>query len=622
MHPVNLLTPAQFLQGTHLVSVSVRPTRTAYVVPSDDQGILTQVVQACTNQLGGMLNPIIPYERESGMAPTWLRILEKLDPDRIEDLAGLRDDDREHLESNGWYVHNSLGQRIVPTPLFPGTHVHSALTVAQANRSPTKVGVDVLVDPRIEESSDLFLPVIGRFGIIGEPKQPIAPILGRMPMKTLEDLIRVDAIALADDFQGALLGLNIHSPASASEGGLFDYHRAIDLTMLGLHQVHRRWRNMSSPISPTDLDAIVITGNPISVADFCLYWNLRMDRSRASPFPLLIPLQILESEWGESLIRRATNVARFGGVAVSERFPVQILSASIKVDEIRGALGQSGKKSAAATEDFSEYIDGRWLYTIATEEQNVLFSDGCSKILLPSNDNELLRFAALDDDLSYDALIDDVVLPGIYDLWRLSPPCQSGLSSRITGRGSIAGQVSTLGLTSHINVGVPSGWNLISALLERKGYQATPTSDSSTAAAIMELIGQSDEGALLSSSMVYEFLRQMSYGSSEHTTKPRRYLSDRKTFTVDALKSALGDRHLTNVVMDALIRRRLLLRGLELKCPNCQMKRWYPLDRITDVWRCDGCLALRWMSEGRYRPAETNGGQLEVSNKRTICRRT
>jgi hypothetical protein len=38
-----------------------------------------------------------------------------------------------------------------------------------------------------------------------------------------------------------------------------------------------------------------------------------------------------------------------------------------------------------------------------------------------------------------------------------------------------------------------------------------------------------------------------------------------------------------------LIGRRLLFRGAVIKCPRCELSRWYEVDRIGETWRCDGC---------------------------------
>jgi hypothetical protein len=33
----------------------------------------------------------------------------------------------------------------------------------------------------------------------------------------------------------------------------------------------------------------------------------------------------------------------------------------------------------------------------------------------------------------------------------------------------------------------------------------------------------------------------------------------------------------------------VVFRGAELKCPRCRLSGWYAIDRVGEVWRCDGC---------------------------------
>jgi hypothetical protein len=35
--------------------------------------------------------------------------------------------------------------------------------------------------------------------------------------------------------------------------------------------------------------------------------------------------------------------------------------------------------------------------------------------------------------------------------------------------------------------------------------------------------------------------------------------------------------------------RRVVFRGAVLECPRCRLSGWYVIDRVGEVWRCDGC---------------------------------
>ncbi len=116
------------------------------------------------------------------------------------------------------------------------------------------------------------------------------------------------------------------------------------------------------------------------------------------------------------------------------------------------------------------------------------------------------------------------------------------------------------------------------------GPLSTPTNPCNTHLGQLALLGGVENLKVVASSKVHTLLREMSLGRGGG----RAFVSDRRTEPLDRFDRDWG-RGAGRDLLQWLIGRRLLFRGTNIRCPRCELKRWYEVDRIGETWRCDGC---------------------------------
>jgi hypothetical protein len=135
-----------------------------------------------------------------------------------------------------------------------------------------------------------------------------------------------------------------------------------------------------------------------------------------------------------------------------------------------------------------------------------------------------------------------------------------------------------------IELRTPDGWALLRSYFEERGYDVAHTAEAAAAMGLVELIGGTVNLSVLASSKVRELLRVLSRRRGEN----RHYLAKRTTLKFEHFRGRLG-REAAEDVLRWLLERRVVFRGVILECPRCRMCGWYTIDRVDEVWRCDGC---------------------------------
>jgi hypothetical protein len=130
----------------------------------------------------------------------------------------------------------------------------------------------------------------------------------------------------------------------------------------------------------------------------------------------------------------------------------------------------------------------------------------------------------------------------------------------------------------------PDGWTLLRSVFEEHGYDVTPTDKAAAALGQLELIGGTGNLKVLASCKVRELLRVLSRRRGEK----RPFLAERKTLKFEHFRTRWG-REVARDVLRWLVERRVVFRGAVLECPRCRPSGWYAIDRVGEVWRCDGC---------------------------------
>jgi hypothetical protein len=135
-----------------------------------------------------------------------------------------------------------------------------------------------------------------------------------------------------------------------------------------------------------------------------------------------------------------------------------------------------------------------------------------------------------------------------------------------------------------LDLRTPDGWTVLSSVFEERGYDITPTAKSAAALGQLALLGGIEHLKVIASGRVRNLLRELCRRRGEK----RSFVADRKTVSFERFQEEWG-RDAGRDLLRWLIERRILFRVTLLECPKCKLSRWYEVDRIGEIWRCDGC---------------------------------
>ena len=135
-----------------------------------------------------------------------------------------------------------------------------------------------------------------------------------------------------------------------------------------------------------------------------------------------------------------------------------------------------------------------------------------------------------------------------------------------------------------IELRTPDGWTVLRSVFEERGYDITPTAKSDAALGQLALLGGIENLKVIASSKVRELLRKLCLRRGEK----RSFVASRKTVSFERFQEEWG-RDAGRDLLRWLVERRILFRGAILECPKCKLSKWYEVDRIGEIWRCDGC---------------------------------
>lgn len=581
-----ILLSNTYLNGARATTSTLRPVRLAHLVPEDDIETVTKVVQSYCLTWSGTGSFIIPYSRSTGLATEWERILYLLDPDELVTLGKLPGDDHRRLKDEGWMVYPS--EDTDEFPVATGVLLHSALAVLGQHLKPPS-GQEFMVLPKLPNAGAARLPLLARFGSFDETALQTA-LNTRWSYQYRLDLdlsksVEVREVDLHDAppavFAGDLSGVL----------GQRDAERALglpDLLSVGLEVrgSPRPWANSKATFIEDEYKVpIVVTGEEDSIYDLALYWNLRSERYFSSPFPLWVPLSLLR----DAEIQKAVDLAlkdfqaKIARTSPRER-TLRIVSASTSPELLETSLRSLYPEAEIGVENLADLFAVRCEYKRTTERQIVQFEDGRASIRPPVPE-DLKGLGSDVNRVAYEVSVDEVWVPQAEGIARAT-----GLMhhrERITAGGTfrfVKPFSSSFSEPRLLEVRVPDGWTILTSILSKGGYEATPTAKSKTTLGQLALFGGTDGVKVAASSKVHEFLRELSRGRG----KDRSYILDRQTTTLNQVNKAWGKKAGPDI-LKWLIEKRILFRGTTLTCPVCQLSRWYEIDRFGEVWRCDGC---------------------------------
>lgn len=571
------------LNGTKVATIRIRPLRLAYIIPDDNPQIAVRAIHSCCLTWGGMINGLIPYSETKGFSPIWQKILNKLDPDNLVDCVGISETDNQRFEGKGQHIHR--WDKPLESLFMVGALQYSAMLAFAKGLKDDQS--QIIVQPRLDSNNPPYLPVITMWGQIDEQL-----LEETLRLQGVQTEIRYADLANIEDFNFSTetrdLFLQLH-PEDTTErkSGVYHYRDFLSLTRAGLKGQSAPYLiGGGSPEDPQDEEAFVntvlITGQNKSVSDLCLYWDLRIERLSTRFFPLWIPLPFLTTDDGLETVKRALQWTNDKQRGLSREPHLYIISTSVSKKTIEDKLNGKLEDAEYETRDLDRFISGKSDYYLSKEDKEVSFRNGSVRVPIPRL--EELKYFAPWDRVVHEISFSDIRMPQSKSL---KYHIGGNLLNRLTRRG-IESFSHVFSWPDMIPINLPNYWTALESIFTDAGYDCEPSDKSVFALGILNLVGGIESLGVIASSKVYEMLIDMCRIRGQ-TGVPREFFAEREEFDYSSFKQKWGQN--TDVILEWLIKKGVIFRGVRLKCPKCQLNKWYELDDLKKIWRCDGCLS-------------------------------
>lgn len=619
-----LLLESRQLDGPRQVGVTVRPVRTAYLVNPSEPSIAVAAIDAACLEWGGAHNFLIPCDAGDTPSKQWLQILDKLDPDVILDLVGASEEFKQRNENKDRAVRR--WEKPTDTIEVAGASIYGPLRLwkGAAQQVPMRV-------PNLEPLAghSLALPLAFRFGHLdGRPLGPTSPSREAPQSARHADFLDVCRFDPHRADMAELLNALLEVPVSPSRlcldppSGLSACYTLIDLTTLGVPSQEPGYSHGWQPPPEYEqhdeafFQRLVVVGAASSVPDLCLAWNLRAQRMDRSSFPLWLDPVWLDEKDVVPFLLRAAGYGRGGLSELSDGRGLHLVSASLPFADLESVASrlQDRLRVEGHPPDTLDRFFTDTFRTGRTREFVLNFRNGTVDVPTPDY-----------SELGYFSYLDRIGASVSIEGWRQP----SGSPRHFRRFGSpvrlarndlalwfVAGAHPPGAL---LQVGTNNGWQIATGLASPAGYEVQLSDKGRLAVALLRLLDQPIGLALLASSKVYEILVDMAAivprqavqgalrGVLGRDPDPHELVDivaafekgqigggqfDRQHVGSDKLRQLLGvDPKRCDRVLRWLVDKQVLLRGYEVKCPSCGVRRWYPVERMSHVHRCDGCLA-------------------------------
>lgn len=513
-------------------------------------------------------------------------MIDILDPDHLVDCVGLAEADLQYFKRRNQFV--DRWENPLESLFIAGTFQYSALSAFQ-NQQETSGPQPVVMDPHLGDEQDpLYLPLISRFGRLRESNLEDALLKQGLPSDTkYAKFAEVQKADFSGDTDSILLGLTPGSVISSLGGGNFTFPQLTGLTLIGLST---SGPSFSLPEYGREeyvrgfASQLVITGNPSSVIDLALYWNLRAERWWSWPFPLWVPIDTLDSDAGVTILRRGLGfLDQQQREGLANNTKLYVISGSMTEAELSDALGTRFPDAVFATQNLHRFLSGTVSVALTSEERELHFTQGRARLPLPKP--ETISKLAGRDRLAYEVGVHGVRMPRSAELHRgfaVAP-------NRITNQGSLQHWKSCSFWPDIAHVQLPDGWTTLCALFADRGYECAPSDKAKFAEGVLALLGDIENIGIIASSIIYKRLRELSRVNGQaRSDHHRAFFANRPTLQISELARGISQ-ETASVVLGWLIEHRLLFRGTVIRCPRCNLRRWYEVDDVAEQWRCDGC---------------------------------
>ncbi len=616
-----LLLRSKRVDGPRRVSSTLRPLRIAYLVDSVDPRNALAAIEAACLELGGRHQFLIPCIPESQPSEVWERVLDKYDPDWIVDLAGASSSFLKEQRER-WDRAVSIWANPLDTMDLTGALVYGALRRWKRLRGSSQEQAVFYFTPLHDHP--LGLPLAFRFGHLA-PRPMIEGhrLSDSYHSSTHHEFMGVQTLDPKFFPSDNLVELILDYTAPKPFLTVLDSRISQWLTLPNSTVFNVPSREPSySPYAGTDPESpqhdeayfrrIAVVGSPSSVHDLCLAWNIRAQRIGEFDSPVWIdPTWLTDPELAKRIERVMTWMRPGLAESNSEPPKVHLVSATISASKLQEVAKSLSLQAAVHdTTGFDRFFTASFRVGL-TNESTASFQDGIANIAMPDY-RDLADFFPF-ETAGWTVAVDKYTVP------RVSSSCcrRQGLMSRIASDG-IAGFTSIYGDPGALQpIGLNNGLEIIEGVACQAGYKAQVSDKGKIAVAVIGLLGDHMGLSLVSSSLVYQMITDMAEIVPRQATQrtltrllghdpsPREVSEvmralqseqigggqfNRQHRSFAQIRDALGiSNEAARKIVEALLSRKVLFRGYEVKCPNCGLRRWYPIDTLSESHRCEGC---------------------------------
>ena len=558
--------------------LSSRPLRIAFLIYENiDKLQFYLLIQYISIIWGGYHCCLIPTDGLS-ITKEWWGVLSTYNPDKI---VIYRNKQSEKLNK---ILLESIAYKIQPYSIIEWTDIQIDAILKRHLQGRTDLLQSIPLLPIIqnkleslksqpdEKRSDLKIPVISEDNFY---YFLIATQIG-VPVGFYQDLYKNrlkagDVEFLSNDVDDYLEHLSL----------FFNVFSPINFSSIGMEL---KFKSLFTSELPIGLTIILIGDN--WVRDICQYWNfhLGVKFSVSRSIPILLPYNIFRS---------TSQVSKLISTLLDASWcPKQVVLLSQSV---------STKKLRHLKNRLSNLFNGTKKVDLAKFQNIADFTLSYSAIgdsTLVENDKLVFRTPPLNFNNFFEdgEWVVDINLHSPYEF-----PVFSKLNYYLSGSPSVDRIESKLGswiryggyqtISAKVNkktnfpiIHLVKPYLAYEALLKDKGYTTEVNGIHSYTEAFLNFLHTTD---LLEKKEIRDLFWSM---LSDRVNPEKDASSIALSYNDIKAKLKLGDE--SDEIIKDLVLKRVLLRGIELRCAYCGINRWYPINSIDEIMQCAGCLHM------------------------------
>jgi hypothetical protein len=560
------LIPTEVPSELRAATLSVRPLRLAFLVDAQAQKEeLLKYIVYNSSIWGGSANYFVSIY-DSTISDNWWHVLERNDPDKVIFCADFKEQLREEVFN-----------RIQPFFMLRWSD-----NVAENH----KYGFDGLGS----------VPLHYVLQHIYKRERPIQQSNIRIPECVNDTILCFCAASqfghLDKDLHDFYTQIFKAELVQFGDGSLEEYLESVaQLESRLVPSAMTTWR-LSSHIDSMEGSfgaSIVILGSSATAEDFCIFWNLRASESLMfSKKSLLLPGSVFDSgddlrvlgKWCVNHIKGTNSLSLISASLgaqelveirdrfkpfVSDRFLIDLWYANFAFSRLRRYDLESKEEIRVTDRTFNlRPPKPSWSDQAQSGMEWVVDLDLRSR-LIASNGYIPPKYPKLNHLLAREPEPEYVRLGRGYKI----RSTHERLSLRL-GRND-----------EFVQITLPEDERLFQSLLHSGGFRAEATEKSRYARGIIGLLGKYQEVRIFQETGVRDLFDAMKDGSALTPSEMKGHLKPGK--------KASRQQEVERVIAE-LAFKGIFLRGYQLRCPACDLQRWYSLEEIAETMQCAGCL--------------------------------